>query len=129
MLPALVLALPVGLAVQYDGEQSGGTRELGILLQTAYAWMMCFGLVGLFGIVASRERSWVRYLSDASYWIYICHLPLMLALQMALLDWALDVHLKFVLVCTVTVAVSLAAYGYVRYTPIGTALNGRRTRR
>lgn len=132
MLPAVALVLPAGMAVQYDGVVSGleGALEFGAVLQVAYAWMMCFGLMGLFCAVASGERHWVRYLSDSSYWIYICHLPLMIALQIAFLDWAVSVHLKFALVCTATVAVLLVAYRYgVRYTPVGTALNGPRSRR
>ena len=128
-LPALVLVLPAGLAVQYGGPLSGieGARELGAVLQVAYAWLMCFGLMGLFCMVASKERRRVRYLSDSSYWVYICHLPLMIALQVAVLDWAVDAHVKFALVCITTVAVLLAAYRYcVRYTPVGRALNGPR---
>ena len=99
-------------------------------LQVVYAWLMCFGAMGLFLWVASKERFWVRYLSDASYWIYLCHVPLVIAGQQLAVAWAVSVHLKFAAICAVAVASLLAVYqAGVRYTVIGTMLNGPRTRR
>ena len=91
---------------------------------------MCFGSMGLFRWIASKERFWVRYLSDASYWLYLCHLPLVIGAQMLLVRWPVSVHLKFVLISTAVVAFLLLPYQTgVRYTVIGTILNGPRTRR
>ena len=131
IFPAMVLVLPAGLAITYDEGLYGfeGAKELGTVLNVAYTWMMCFGLMGLFKLIASKKSRHVRYLSDSSYWVYICHLPLMIILQILFADWTVNVHLKFVLACAVTVAVLLACYEWgVRYTPIGTALNGPRSR-
>ncbi len=90
----------------------------------------CFGLMGLFRWVAAKERFWVRYMSDASYWLYLWHLPLVIGGQMLVLSWPLNVHLKLALVCTVVVVILLVVYQLgVRYTLIGTMLNGPRTRR
>ncbi len=99
------------------------------ILQTAYTWLMCFGLFGLFRCVASKERYWVRYLSDASYWLYLWHLALVVALQEVLADMVFSVHLKFLIICLLVPGVLLIMYEWgVRYTWIGTMLNGRRTR-
>ena len=76
----------------------------------------------------------MRWLADSSYWIYIIHLPVVtfLTFYLAHVDrrgWLKDLtgfswsaELKFLAVCIVT-------YRYlVRYTALGTLLNGRRTR-
>ena len=36
--------------------------------------------------IAAKERFRVRYLSDVSYWLYLCHLPPVLAGQMLTVD-------------------------------------------
>ena len=139
LLPALLVTFPGGMTLLYSalqdaltspGEGPGGWRwGAASALQVAYAWLACFGLLGLFRWVAARERVWVRYLSDASYWLYLCHLPLVIAGQMLTVSWPVSVHLKFVLITTTVVALLLGVYQLgVRYTRIGITLNGPRTR-
>ena len=100
------------------------------IVQVAFAWLMCFGSMGLFRWIASKERFWVRYLSDASYWLYLTHLPLVIAAQMLLVTWPINIHLKFVLISTTIVAGLMGVYQVgVRYTVIGAVMNGPRTRR
>lgn len=68
-----------------------------------------------------------RYLADASYWIYIVHLPLVMVGQVLLLgmDWPWFVKLG-VLISTVT-ALSLVTYELlIRHSFMGRWLNGRR---
>ena len=72
----------------------------------------------------------MRYLSDASYWLYLTHLPLVIAAQMLLVTWPVSIHLKFLLISITIVAGLLVVYQVgVRYTVIGTVMNGPRTRR
>ena len=100
------------------------------LLEAAFAWLMCFGLMGLFRWAASRESFAVRYLSDASYWMYLIHLPLVVIAQQLVLDLPIHYHLKFLLVVAGVTVALLATYQLaVRYTIIGRTLNGPRTRR
>ena len=133
MLPAL-LAFPPGLLFAYPGAfgldaDAAWVNALAAVLQVAYAWLTCFGLLGLFRWIASRERYWTRYMSDASYWIYLGHLPLIIAAQLLVADWPVDPHLKFLLTCLCVPALLLATYQYgVRHTIIGTVLNGPRRR-
>ena len=131
--PALILLYPGVLIALYPetvlGARPPWTWPAALLLQVAYTWLMCFGLIGLFRWIAVRERHWVRYLSDSSYWLYLCHLPLVLFGQMLLVDWPVSGHLKFVLLCTTVVTILLITYQLgVRYTPVGAMLNGPRTR-
>ena len=68
-----------------------------------------------------------RYLADASYWIYIIHLPLVMAAQVLMLEAPLPWWGKLMAVTVGVTAVSLISYELlVRHTFIGRGLNGRR---
>ena len=67
------------------------------------------------------------YLADASYWIYLIHLPVVMAIQvvMSRLHWPWLV--EFALTLSIAMALLLASYDLlVRNTFIGARLNGRR---
>lgn len=99
-------------------------------LEATFAWLMCFGLMGFFYLVAARESFTWHYLSDASYWMYLSHVPMVLVGQWLVIGWPVTYHLKFLVVCVGVTAVVLATYQFgIRYTFIGNALNGPRTRR
>lgn len=75
----------------------------------------------------SQSNATVRYVADASYWMYIVHLPVVMALQTALM--LADVHwaIKLALINALTCAFLLITYHYgVRATWIGQLLNGQR---
>ena len=128
IIPALTVIFWPALGLMYD-VKTKWAFVASAPLQAAYAWLMCFGLIGLFRLIASRERYWVRYTSDASYWLYLWHLPLILIAFRLMKAWPVSVHAKFALVCLVTTAILLATYQLgVRYTPVGTMLNGKRVR-
>lgn len=100
------------------------------LIESLCAWLMCFGLLGLFHWIASSENYTIRYLSDASYWMYLAHLPLVIFSQILVVGWPIHYHLKFLVVCgAVTVAVLITYAFGVRYTIVGRTLNGPRIRR
>lgn len=129
LLPALGLTFPAALVLLFPAEESAWLLPVSGAFQAAYAWLMCLGLIGLFRLIASRERFWVRYVSDSSYWLYLWHLPLIVFAQRLVLTWPVNAHLKFVLICVAVTAVLLATYEVgVRYTIIGTMLNGKRIR-
>ena len=104
-------------------------QTISVVIQVLYVWLMTFGLIGLFRKLMSAENKWMRYISDSSYWLYLAHVPLMIWLQWLISDWDLDGTTKFIVVCSVCTAVLLLMYEYlVRYTPIGTMLNGKKVR-
>lgn len=131
-LPLALVVLLAGLMLTFPeegGTAQGGARWGSLFFQAAYAWMMALGLMGLFRAVLGAGNARVRYLSDASYWLYLMHLPLIIALQGLSFEWALPSIVKLVLLIAVTTGVLLVVYEWgVRYTPVGTLLNGRRTR-
>jgi peptidoglycan/LPS O-acetylase OafA/YrhL len=120
---SLLVILPAGLA-------SMGDRALASTLQPAYAWGMSLGLIGLFHRFCSRPSDRVRWLSDASYWMYLVHLPVVIVFQVLLRGLPWPAGWKFLAALTATVAVALVTYQWcVRYTLIGRVLNGPRSPR
>lgn len=71
-----------------------------------------FGFLGLFHRYVSRPARWIRMLADASYFIYLAHLPALVALQIAIVQWKLPWYLELPLVNVVCVAGLLAAYNF-----------------
>ena len=86
-----------------------------------------FAVVGLALRFWSGHSALRRYLADASYWIYIVHLPLVMAAQVVVQDWPMVWPIKLALVVVGVLAVSLASYELmVRHGFMGRWLNGRR---
>ena len=124
---SFLVVLPAGLVFTFDKEAF--SWPVASVLQVAYAWGMCFGLMGLFRVLLAEERRGVRYLSDSSYWLYLAHLPVVVLAQAVVRDWNLPAEVKFVMISvTVTVLLLVTYRLFVRYTPIGTMLNGRKLR-
>jgi len=122
---ALLIIYPAGLHATYEGT----SRPFAILLQVFYVWAMSAAMMGLFRRFVSKESGWIRYLSDASYWMYVAHLPLVLLAQLWVRDWAMASAWKFLIVCGGVFAFLQVSYEYcVRYTWIGALLNGRKHR-
>jgi peptidoglycan/LPS O-acetylase OafA/YrhL len=93
-------------------------------------WAWSIGLIGAALRFLSASRPVVRYLADASYWIYLIHLPIVMALQVVVFRLALPALVKFALVLAVGFPLMLLTYQFlVRYTWVGAILNGRRRRR
>lgn len=94
------------------------------------SWAMTLALLGLALRHLSGHSATRRYLADASYWVYLVHLPIVMLLQVAMsrLDWPW--WIEYPLALMVGMALMLASYqGLVRYSWIGARLNGKRRQR
>jgi len=79
--------------------------------------------------VLHRERPWIRWLSDSAYWVYLVHLPMVVAVQVMLDQSGVEPTVRFLLAAGLGTVGSLLTYCYmVRYTFIGRALHGPRGR-
>ncbi len=97
------------------------------LCSACFVWLMIFGCIGLFRKFFSTKMPKVRYLSDSTYWLYIIHLPIVQILQAVFSNWQIPSGLKFILITILTTTTILLSYTYlVRYTWVGTMLNGKR---
>lgn len=87
-------------------------------------------VLGTFRACCKKERPWVRYIADASYWLYLVHLPLVVWLQVLVAEWNLPCLIKLLLITGATIGLGIAAYDLVvRSTFVGAVLNGRRRER
>ncbi len=102
-------------------------RLVSAILYAPAIWISTFAVVGLaLRFMSGFSPAW-RYLADASYWLYLIHMPIVMALQVALsqLDW--PGLIKFAVIIVVAIPPMLASYHLlVRFTFIGAVLNGRR---
>ena len=100
---------------------------VGCVLAGLSMWMLIVGILGAFVRLLDRPRPIVRYVSDASYWMYIVHLPIVIAIPGVLAPSPWPAAVKFLITVTLTTAATLVSYHYlVRSTAIGALLNGRR---
>jgi peptidoglycan/LPS O-acetylase OafA/YrhL len=90
-------------------------------------WLLIFAVIGLFLRYLGGHSALRRYLCDSSYFLYLAHMPVLIALQLLLRDVPLPPLAKMPLALVATIAVLLPLYRYgVRPTFVGAVLNGRR---
>ena len=129
VLAVLVHWSLLAAAVKPEHPNYTALKVVSLSCAALYAWLMTFAVTGWFLRFAGQHRPWVRYLADASYWCYLLHLVPVLWLQIVLAKWRVNGWLKFALVNAATLIFLLVSYHWcVRYTFIGTVLNGRRER-
>jgi glucan biosynthesis protein C len=128
------LALPAALALYLvQSEPSIGEGRwfhiLALLLLSVATWAMVLGLLGISRRFLKAQNPRLRYLADASYWIYLSHLLPMAALAILILDLNIPDGLRFALLIAATLSLIYPAYGaFVRYSAIGRVLHGPRSR-
>jgi len=131
----LVLSVPVfacrallihrGLARPLDGAAALALAASGGL----FCWLLTFGFLGLALWFLNRPQPALRYIADSSYWVYLTHLPIIGLLQVDLYPVAAPATMKFLIVLSVTMTLTLASYQVmVRHTFVGLWLHGRRDR-
>lgn len=133
---ALFIVFPIGLELVsgtfgFLPQDFAGSMKplLGNFFQALFAWLMLFGSIGMFRALLSSENKTIRYISDSSYWLYLAHLPLVLLAQWFVKDMPIPAMFKFIGITVAISAFLLLTYEYlIRYTIIGTLLNGTRKR-
>ena len=92
--------------------------------------LMSAGLLGIFQMRADPRPSPLgQYISEASYWIYLIHLPLLIAIAGVLSVAPFSAPTKYLLTVAITVPIVFSSYHFcVRSTAVGRALKGRKIR-
>ena len=122
---ALILGGGAGPVIETP-EQSLTTFGFAALYGFA-SWSWTIAIIG-FAVrhLAGHSRA-RRYLADASYWIYIVHLPILIALQTLLAPYPWPWFAKYPLILAIAFIIMLASYQwFVRYSFIGAILNGKK---
>lgn len=97
------------------------------ILNPFITWSFLFGITGVFIRYGSNHSAVMRYVSDASYWVYLVHFPLTLYFPTLLFDIVLPAIIKALLVIIATSILCFVSYHYlVRSSFIGKFLNGRK---
>jgi ABC-type multidrug transport system ATPase subunit len=90
-------------------------------------WGWTLGLTGAALRFLSNYSATRRYIADASYWVYLAHLPIVVALQVWVGQWPLHWSVKYPFIVIASFAVLFLSYHFlVRSTFVGQLLNGRR---
>ena len=107
--------------------QPGLTKTLFACIFGVAVWGWVFGLTGAALRFLSSYSPVRRYIADASYWIYLAHLPVVAVLAVWVGQWPLHWGIKYPFILVVSFAVLFLSYHYlVRPTVIGKVLNGRK---
>jgi hypothetical protein len=128
VLATLAAVYFAGDRLHFSLQPLGEGDRMGFAVAYSLAlWCWCFAAIGLaVRFLDQPEPRW-RYLADASYWMYLVHLPIIWLLQAWTLRWPLHWSVKFTLILVITAVLLLASYHWlVRGTFVGVFLNGRR---
>ena len=67
-------------------------------------------MMGFFRAFLNQGNPKVRYLSDSAYWLYLAHVPVMIAVQILISGWEIPLIIKLVIVIGGVTAVLLVIY-------------------
>ena len=100
------------------------------MLNTLYAFASittAFAFIGYMMAYFSSTNPRMRYLSDASYWGYLIHLPILGFFQILVAQYDLFWALKLILIFAPSITLVMVSYRYgVRNTGLGLLLNGEK---
>jgi ABC-type multidrug transport system ATPase subunit len=107
--------------------QPGLTKTLFALVFGVAVWGWVLGLTGAALRFLSNYSATRRYIADASYWIYLAHLPVVAALAVWVGHWPLHWAVKYPFILVTSFALLFLSYHFlVRPSFIGKLLNGRK---
>ena len=80
---------------------------------TIAIWAWTFGILGVALRFCSGEHAVRRYLADASYWIYLLHLPVVFLLQAAMRDLSWHWTAKFPIILLAALGILFVSYHHL----------------
>jgi glucan biosynthesis protein C len=127
-LAASVLCLTlVGLGPAAEPAPQDATTALYAFAYATSGWAWTLALIGLALRHLSQFSALRRWLADASYFVYLAHLPVVMLLQVAASATHAPWWIEYPAVVVGALALLFASYQIgVRHTAIGAWLNGRR---
>lgn len=128
LIASAVFAGLFPLTLAFFGNRLEGTETIGMAaLQAVFSWTMVFGFLGGMIRWAGRPIESIRFGNEASFWIYLVHLPVVCIMQVVILPWELNPWIKLTIVSISGLVISLLTYEFcVRYSFLGSVIIGRR---
>lgn len=129
----LVLPAPLTIEQVVEAANAGGVVKLDHINIVALA-SQTIAIVTWTGVALLAGFKWLNqrnefsvYMSNASYWLYLIHVPLLIYIQLPLINVSLPASVKLIISVSVTMIVGLSSYHlFVRNTLIGVFLNGKK---
>jgi glucan biosynthesis protein C len=123
----IYLALGVAAFSTYSNLMFSNTgQDWWKLFYTLSTWMLAAGFIAFFARFANKPNRFFAYFSEASYWIYIVHLPIVLTALSWLAKWQVPFFWSFVISTVFTFGISTLSYHWlVKDTIIGRFLAGK----
>jgi peptidoglycan/LPS O-acetylase OafA/YrhL len=130
VLAAVVFAVMSPLLIGHAAAPlHGWPRVVYCGLASLFPWLMVFGGLGVLLRVIHARGAVMRFLTEASLWTYIVHVPIVALIQLWLLSIPIPGPVKFAVVAVVSIAFSLLTYEWVvRRSLVGEIINGARKR-
>ena len=128
LVAGLLFAAALPLIHEQTTEALSGLR-LALLasLLALFAWCATFGLIAIFLRTRRGSNAATRYLAEASFWIYLIHLPIVVLAQITFAQLPIPAVGKFLLAGTTATVMALMTYRvFVRHTWLGEFLDGHR---
>jgi glucans biosynthesis protein C len=124
----VLIAVPAFLLFYENSDFTGNVGTPGILAEIdelrlyglftvgLVCWLTLFGIWGVLARYVRKESRVLRYLADASFWVYLVHIPFLVALQSTLAETDLAVPTRWGLTVAGTLALALGTYTLIRGT-------------
>lgn len=93
-----------------------GLRIYGLFMVGLVCWLTLSGIWGVLARHVREESRLLRYLAAASFWIYLVHIPFLVALQSSLAKTGLAVPERYGLTVIGTFACAIGTYALIRGT-------------
>lgn len=121
-----LIAVPAFLLFYDNGDFTGNVGTPGLLAEInelrvyglftvgLVCWLTLFGIWGVLARYVRKESRVLRYLADASFWIYLVHIPFLVALQSTLSTTDLAIPVRWGLAVAGTLALAVGTYAVIR---------------
>lgn len=130
LLAFLLFAVHAFCVLQHIESRAVGVTAISVAAGISAAltgWISILFWIGLFLRIAHQPHRVVRYLTDASYWIYLVHRPVVITFAGLFVPFLWPAVVKAACVFTATAGVCLLSYAvFVRGSFVSVLLNGRR---
>ena len=130
VLAVVVFAAMAPLLLRFAAAPlSGWERVVFAGLAAVFPWLTILGGLGVCLEFIEGKGPAMRFLAEASFWVYLIHLPVVMLAQVLLLPIPWPGPVKFLVTSAVGAMLSVLSYEYVtRYSLVGEIVNGARKR-
>jgi len=106
---------------------SGEFHLFAVIINAFLTWSLIYFFIGLFLRFFDKDSPWSLYISNSSYWVYLLHMPVVVAFAWLLLPLSLPAIVKFGIIVAGTSIICFVTYHYlVQGSWLGQVLHGKR---